>query len=180
MQLGFPPFISYLTFGISSSKWAFFFVAKSELVAKGKDLLGLELFLEWLLPAELPVWLAEKEVAVVEDLMEDEVSSVNPLTRRVCAVFKKDDKHSLSTETSPWYMNSTIPWRSSYGTSLRTMTGCCQAEMPWKKKITQHGIGIIHDKMFCLHNCVLWLIERGLFNCCFKSFVLYNVHKNKV
>ena len=134
MQLGFPPFISYLTFGISSSKWAFFFVAKSELVAKGKDLLGLELFLEWLLPAELPVWLAEKEVAVVEDLMEDEVSSVNPLTRRVCAVFKKDDKHSLSTETSPWYMNSTIPWRSSYGTSLRTMTGCCQAEMPWKKK----------------------------------------------
>ena len=68
-------------------------------------------------------------------LMEDPVvSSVRPLTRSVCAVRKKELRHSLSTETSPWYMNSTMPCRSSYGTSFSTITGCCQDEMPWKQQ----------------------------------------------
>ena len=60
-------------------------------LAKGKDLLGLELFLEWLLPE-----LLETLEALDDDLMlmEDEVSSANPLTRSICAVFRNEVKHS--------------------------------------------------------------------------------------
>ena len=75
----------------------------------------LELCLKFYLPVVEVEDAAEAAVlAGGAGLMEDPVvSSVRPLTRSVCAVRKKELRHSLSTETSPWYMNSTMPCRSS-------------------------------------------------------------------
>ena len=58
------------TFGITSSKWGFFLTNSG--VANGKDRLGLEFFLEWLLPDD------KLEAVLVEDLF-NVVSSVKPI-----------------------------------------------------------------------------------------------------
>ena len=54
------------------------------------------------LPGTVPFVLFSKEASETPEVADDDdSSSVNPLTLNNCAVFKKDVRHSLSTETSP-------------------------------------------------------------------------------
>ena len=78
------------TFGITSSKWGFFLTNSG--VANGKDRLGLEFFLEWLLPDD------KLEAVLVEDLF-NVVSSVKPIY-----IVNMMNKNYISHSTTKMYI----------------------------------------------------------------------------
>ena len=88
------------TFGITSSKWGFFLTNSG--VANGKDRLGLEFFLEWLLPDD------KLEAVLVEDLF-NVVSSVKPIFI-LWIWWIKITFHNSSTTNIRWRFMSIFFW----------------------------------------------------------------------
>ena len=88
------------TFGITSSKWGFFLTNSG--VANGKDRLGLEFFLEWLLPDD------KLEAVLVEDLF-NVVSSVKPICIYIVNMMNKNYiSHSITNIR--WHFMNIFFW----------------------------------------------------------------------